>query len=295
MQLMGLLAVVTVSCPRGMTALFQEISTLQHWSEERAAVILLSKLDGEAFEVASSCPDKTLANLISELRENFATHNHDVIVHELKARVQRKGETFASLASAIRKLVMKAYPTATTETQETLSTEYFIDAILDSKVRSKVRDLKPKTLKEAAGEAREFVAHREVENALNHTSKNPAGARCVTDDDVSPMDGRLTKVEERLGQLHDTLSQQKAAAAPAKEPTGSKGRGRGRGRGPPTCFSCGYKGHIHRWCPFAAGAQFVPPRGVMTQGAAAPTLQPVLQPPPQWQGNAQFNHGGMGN
>ena len=285
--------------------LFNKLATLQNWDARRSAVILLSKLDGEAFEVASSVSDKSFGNLVIELSEHFGVRDREVIVHELKARVQQKGESFAALASAIRKLVQRAYPDIESDTQETLSVEYFVDAIADRKVRCKVRDHKPKTLKDAAREAREVVAHREVEDSLSKSSRGSAHAKqveastAVTEQlaegtaqagqlDVSTaMTEQLAKLNERISQLQSAFTQQQTAPAPAVEKDkatpgkGRGGKGRGRGREPPTCFACGYKGHIRRWCPFSAGAQFVPP---VAQGAPPPS-QPVLMPPPQWQGS----------
>ena len=88
--------------------------------------------------------------LIEKLKNRFGSVNRSEIYRtQLKSRTRSKGETIQELAQAIKKLVRQAYPGVNKDVIETLSLDNFIDAITDSDIRMRVRELSPKSLEEA--------------------------------------------------------------------------------------------------------------------------------------------------
>ena len=74
--------------------------------------------------------------------------------------VRNKGETIPELAQSIKKLVRQAYPGVNKDVIETLSLDVFIDALTDSDIRLRVRELGPKTLAEVEKIALRLESHK---------------------------------------------------------------------------------------------------------------------------------------
>ena len=68
---------------------------------------------------------------------------------QLKSKVKNKGESIPELAQAIKKLVRQAYTGVNKDVIETLAIDNFVDALTDSDIRLRVRQLGPKTLADA--------------------------------------------------------------------------------------------------------------------------------------------------
>ena len=76
---------------------FEAIASMNKWSEERRATMLLGRLEGPALSVASSSPDKTYEGLVGRLRENFSPEQAETSAMRLRTRVQAKGESLEAL------------------------------------------------------------------------------------------------------------------------------------------------------------------------------------------------------
>ena len=68
---------------------------------------------------------------------------------QLKERRQKPSETLPELGQAIRRLVNKSYPKAPAEVGETLSTEHFLDALVNSEMRIRIKQSRPANLNQA--------------------------------------------------------------------------------------------------------------------------------------------------
>ena len=68
---------------------------------------------------------------------------------QLKERRRKASETLPELGQAIRRLVNKAYPKAAAEVRETLSTEHFLDALVNSEMRIRIKQSRPANLNQA--------------------------------------------------------------------------------------------------------------------------------------------------
>ena len=79
-------------------------------------------------------------SLVEALEERFAPPNQmDLYRGQLKERRQKASETLPELGQAMRRLVNKAYPKAPAKVRETLSTEHFLDALVTSERRIRIK------------------------------------------------------------------------------------------------------------------------------------------------------------
>ena len=79
---------------------------------------------------------------------------------QLKNRVRQKSETIPELAQSVRKLTRQAYPGANSNLIDTLALDHFIDSLLDSETRLRLRECSPKTIQEAETLAVKLEAQR---------------------------------------------------------------------------------------------------------------------------------------
>lgn len=79
---------------------------------------------------------------------------------QLKSRTRGKGETIPELAQAIKKLTRQSYPKVSQDVIEALALDHFIDALTETEIRLRLREVGPKTLTEAEKIAVRMEAHR---------------------------------------------------------------------------------------------------------------------------------------
>ena len=98
---------------------------------------------------------------VQKLTSRFGFENRaEVFCAQLKSRVKQKGETIAQLARAINKLTCQSYPKASQDLIEALALDHFIDAISETEIRLRLREVGPKSLSEAESIAVRMEAHR---------------------------------------------------------------------------------------------------------------------------------------
>lgn len=99
------------------------------------------------------------ALLVNALEERFSPSNqNDLYRTQLRERKQRAAETLPELGQSIRRLTNLAYPTAPGDVRETLAKEQFIDALIDSDMRLRVKQARPLNLNDAIRHAVELEA-----------------------------------------------------------------------------------------------------------------------------------------
>ena len=114
---------------------------------------LLSELD--------SVHRRNFTSLVSALQCRFGTVNRAGVYRaHLKIRVRQRGETIPELAQNIRNLIRQAYPGASSDLIDTLALDYFIDSLLDSETRLRLREYSSKTIQEAETLAVKLEAQR---------------------------------------------------------------------------------------------------------------------------------------
>ena len=102
------------------------------------------------------------------MEERFAPPNQiDLYRVQLKERRQKASETLPELGQAIQRLVNKAYPKAPAEVRETLSTEHFLDALVNSEMRIRIKQSCPANLNQAICLAVELDALYKPKRRMN--------------------------------------------------------------------------------------------------------------------------------
>ena len=102
-----------------------------------------------------------------------------------------------------------AYPSAPYDVRETLSKEYFIDALIDSDIRLRIKQSRPATLNDAIRLAVELEAFVKSEEK----NKELKGYICtvdVTEPELSKSEKELQKLLGRLEELQKEMKELKS-------------------------------------------------------------------------------------
>ena len=138
--------------------------------------------------------------MFEKLNNGFALVNRfEIFRKQLRSRVRNKGEPIPELAQSIKNLVRQAYPGVNKAVIETLSLDVFIDALKDSDIRLRFRELGPKT----------FAAVENIALRLkSHNIADKQRTRLVGQLDTGCNEVRLNQSDSnsQLGALHDKIS-----------------------------------------------------------------------------------------
>lgn len=132
---------------------FNLLAELNNWNTKTKALFLASSLNGVARAILNeiSEPERhCYESLVDALKSRFGSANRsEVFRAELQTRVRFRNETLPELAQAIKKLTRRAYPGTSPVVRDTLALDYFIDAIPETEIRLRLREIGPKTISEA--------------------------------------------------------------------------------------------------------------------------------------------------
>ncbi|VDI28635.1 Hypothetical predicted protein [Mytilus galloprovincialis] len=138
---------------------YENIATLNGWSDERKRMVFLTTLRGQAETYVHGLPNSDVCNWNSllqkmELRFGHSNMKESYLV-EAKLRKRKSGETFRDLGQSIEDLYRQAYPASPDTVQEN-SMKTFLDGCGESEeFRLSVRRSRPKTLQGAVTSAME--------------------------------------------------------------------------------------------------------------------------------------------
>ncbi|VDI34548.1 Hypothetical predicted protein [Mytilus galloprovincialis] len=131
----------------------QAMEKLNDWDPKTKALLLASSLSGSARAILNEITDGELHNfecLVNAMKSRFGSINRSEVVRaELQTRVRFKNESLPELAQAIKKLTRRAYPGTSPLVRDTLALDSFIDAIPETEVRLRLREVGPKSINEA--------------------------------------------------------------------------------------------------------------------------------------------------
>ena len=192
---------------------FEACATLGHWSEEDKAMYLAVSLRGQAQSVlgdlAGGVPKK-YGELITALNERFSPPNQmELHRAQLRERKQRATDSLPELGQSIRRLTNLAYPTAPYDVRETLSKEYFIDALIDSDIWLRIKQSRPATLNDAIPQAVELEAFVKVQEKKKEL-KGYLRPVDVTEPEQSKTGKELQKLLSRLEKLQKEIKELKS-------------------------------------------------------------------------------------
>ena len=136
------------------------LSTVNGWSTLEKAVYLAVSFKRAAVNVLNGMPADQLYDydtLLAALEARFG-NSHQAELHrmKLKNRVRKREEGLTELAEDVEKLIRLAYPEADPAMMEVLGIDHFIDALHEEEMRLKLRQSRPKTLREAVRTALEL-------------------------------------------------------------------------------------------------------------------------------------------
>ena len=143
---------------------FNIVSEINQWNYETKSLYLASCLVDGARALLNELDEKKRRDyhsLVDALNNRFGSINRaEVYRSKLQSRVRERNETVPELAQSIKKLTRKAYPSATPDVIDLLALDYFIDALTDTEIRLRLREVGPKTINEAERIAVRLEAHR---------------------------------------------------------------------------------------------------------------------------------------
>jgi len=113
-------------------AKFESCAKYNDWTAKEKAVHLKSALTGNAANLLQGNTRATYSEVVGLLQRRYGNREqHEKFKLELKYRRRRPAEDIQSLAQEVESLVNRAYPRAPADMRETLSIDYFIDALDD--------------------------------------------------------------------------------------------------------------------------------------------------------------------
>lgn len=185
---------------------FNIIAEINYWNTETKALHLASSLTGNARSLLSEIDTeyrRDFSHLEKALQNRFGTVNRAEIYRvQLKNRMRLKNETIPELAQNIRKLTRQAYPDANSNLIDTLALDYFIDSLLDSETRLRLRECSPKSIHEAETLAVKMEAHRLADR---QRSRNVASIGEIDKAENGSFSNEIRKLTETVGKLSDKV------------------------------------------------------------------------------------------
>ena len=178
-------------------AQFNIVAELNNWSYTTKSLFLASSIVGNARAI--------LCELDSEKRRDFdsivyvlqnrygSVHKAEIFRSRLQSRTLGRNETIPELAQSVRKLTRKAYPGASSEVVDLLALDYFVDAISDTDIRLRLREVGPKSISEAERIAVRLDAHKEADKSRGGRNyvRNVAPELSQTDRKINELSSQM--------------------------------------------------------------------------------------------------------
>ena len=198
---------------------FEITSEINGWDYKAKSLYLANSLTGTAralLNELSAEQRRDYKSLVQKLAERYGSENRtEVFRSQLKSRVKGKGETTAELAQSVRKLTRQAYPKVSLSVIEALALDYFIDAIPETEIRMRLREVGPMTLAEAEKIAVRMEAHR-----IADKQRTRLVGKVEQDSQTTPSSNQNT-VEQQISNISTRIdSLQKSVQNLAQQHTG---------------------------------------------------------------------------
>ena len=173
---------------------FELCAHINGWDEVAKAHFLAMSLKGRAQQVLSNLGTWQLDNYaaIKEvLRSRFDPEGREELYRiQLRNRRQAPKETLVELAQDIRMMVDRAYTDMAEASKDGLAKDYFLDALPEAELRTRVLQMRPCSLQRALKDTIELEAinRAERERAASRNLSLPQRARAIAGPDDLPQD-----------------------------------------------------------------------------------------------------------
>ena len=142
------------------------LTLVRGWTDKEKGLYLAVSLRGQAQGIFGNLASKSsdYTELSNSLQERFAPPNQTELYRvQLKERRQRATESLTELGQDIWRLINLAYQTAPADLRETFAKEHFIDALVSSDMRLRIKQARPTNLNMAVRHAVELEAFNKAE------------------------------------------------------------------------------------------------------------------------------------
>ena len=184
---------------------FNIVTEINGWNSQVKVLHLASSLTGSTRSLHSELDvahRRDYSHLVKALQNRFGTVNKaEIYLAQLKNRIRQKGEAIPELAQNIKKLTRQAYPDASSDLIDTLVLDHFIDSLLDSETRLRLRECSPKTIQEAETLAVKMEAQRVADKQRSRT----IGSVGETSGD-SLFSNEVKRITQTVDQLADKVN-----------------------------------------------------------------------------------------
>ncbi|CAC5386478.1 unnamed protein product [Mytilus coruscus] len=127
---------------------FEMCALVNMWSEHQKGLYLVVSLIGQTQAVLGDLPKEKrqiFSDLVNALEERFAPSSQTELYRvQFKECRQKACETLPGLGQSVRRLSNLAYPIAPLELRDTLAKKQFIDALVDSEMRLRIKKVSSK-------------------------------------------------------------------------------------------------------------------------------------------------------
>ena len=241
---------------------FDACAELNGWTDKEKGLYLAVSLRGQAQGVFGNLSSKSndYTELSNALQERFAPPKQtDLYRVQLKERRQRATESLTELGQDIWRLINLAYPTAPADLRETLAKEQFIDALVSSDMRLRIKQARPTSLNMAVRHSVELEAFNKAERkhmeglgfmrATNQLEQKEA----EKEDELKILKNSMFKMQKTLDNLAGRRDKDdKGHPPPTFKKPGQRNvstQDQQSTRFKRKCWNCGSESHLKRNCP----------------------------------------------
>lgn len=231
--------------------LFQAVAEWNGWTSQEKAKQLKMSLRGQALRVLKPLREReksSFTKLCAALEDAFDPPER-VLTHKaaFKGRTKAVTESANQYSNTLKRLATKAYPSRCAEDLEEIILDQFLEGLGDERLQEHVILSHPVTTSQAVRIATEYES---LKSSRAKHAKKPLIAVAQggsSTEQNSALEGKIDKLLDRVASLErkSNSSNGQESQFGGKQPNQ---RGKPNWRENITCFKCGQKGHIARYC-----------------------------------------------